>query len=353
MVGLYQEVMNCGLHRPDEATNIGRKKDLNGTKALVTGSAGFIGSHFVEELVRQGCKVRAFVRYNAQNDWGWLQTLPCLKDIEIHAGDVRDYDSVRDAVRGVEFVFHLAALIGIPYSYISPLAYIKTNVEGTYNLLQAAREEGVQRVVHTSTSEVYGTARYVPINEEHPVQAQSPYAATKIAADQLALSFHRSFGLPVVVVRPFNTFGPRQSARAVIPTIITQLVSGSRTIRLGNVSPTRDFNYVRDTVSGILAVGLTDKAEGRVVNIGSGRETSIKELIEEIENVMGRKIEIEQEDVRIRPAHSEVERLLCDNRQAFELAGWTPRYTLEEGLRETIQWFQENSYLYKPGLYNI
>lgn len=326
---------------------------MSGANVLVTGSAGFIGSHLVEELVRQGYSVRAFVRYNARNDWGWLQTLPCLKDIEIHTGDVRDYDSVRNAVRGVEIIFHLAALIGIPYSYISPLAYIKTNVEGTYNLLQAAREEGVKRVVHTSTSEVYGTARYVPINEEHPLQAQSPYAATKIAADQLALSFHRSFGLPVVVVRPFNTFGPRQSARAVIPTIITQLLAGNRTIRLGNLSPTRDFNYVRDTVSGILAVGLAEKTEGWVVNIGGGRETSIKELVEQIEKLVGRKIEIDQEDARVRPAGSEVERLLCDNRRANELAGWTPRYSLEEGLRETIQWFKENFYLYKPGLYNV
>lgn len=322
-------------------------------KILVTGSAGFIGSHLVEELVRQGYKVKAFVRYNARNDWGWLQTVPCLKNIEIHTGDIRDYDSVRNAVRGVEVIFHLAALIGIPYSYISPLAYIKTNVESTYNILQAAREEGVQRVVHTSTSEVYGTARYVPINEEHPLQAQSPYAATKIAADQLALSFHRSFGLPVVVVRPFNTFGPRQSARAVIPTIITQVLAGNRTIRLGNLNPTRDFNYVRDTVSGMLAVGLSERTVGQVVNIGSGRETSIKDLVEQIENIMGREISIEQEDARVRPAPSEVDRLLCDNRRAYELAGWSPRYTLEEGLRETIQWFRENLYLYKPDLYNI
>ncbi|SHJ53156.1 NAD-dependent 4,6-dehydratase LegB [Desulfofundulus thermosubterraneus] len=322
-------------------------------KILVTGSAGFIGSHLVEELVRQGYNVRAFVRYNARNDWSWLQTVPCLKDIEIYTGDVRDYDSVRNAVRGVEVIFHLAALIGIPYSYISPLAYIKTNVEGTYNILQAAREEGVQRVVHTSTSEVYGTARYVPINEEHPLQAQSPYAATKIAADQLALSFHRSFGLPVVVVRPFNTFGPRQSARAVIPTIITQVLAGNRTVRLGNLNPTRDFNYIRDTVSGMITVGLSERTVGQVVNIGSGRETSIKDLVEQIENIMGREINIEQEDARVRPAHSEVDRLLCDNRRAYELAGWSPRYTLEEGLRETIQWFRENLYLYKPDLYNV
>ncbi|MEW5898335.1 MAG: NAD-dependent 4,6-dehydratase LegB [Bacillota bacterium] len=322
-------------------------------KCLVTGAAGFIGSHLVEELVAQGYRVRAFVRYNARNDWGWLQALPCLGDVEVHAGDIRDYDSVKNAIRGVDVIFHLAALIGIPYSYLSPLAYIKTNIEGTYNILQAAWEEGVSRVVHTSTSEVYGTARYVPINEEHPLQAQSPYAATKIAADQLALSFHRSFDLQVVVVRPFNTFGPRQSARAVIPTIITQVLAGNRTIRLGNLSPTRDFNYVRDTVSGILAVGLSERTVGQVVNIGSGRETSIKDLVEQIENIMEREISIEQEDARVRPAPSEVDRLLCDNRRAYELAGWSPRYTLEEGLRETIQWFRENLYLYKPDLYNV
>ncbi|SFQ96901.1 NAD-dependent 4,6-dehydratase LegB [Desulfoscipio geothermicus] len=322
-------------------------------KILVTGAAGFIGSHLVEELVKQGNYVRALVRYNSRNEWGWLQTLPCLTDIEIHTGDIRDYDSVRNAVRDVEVVFHLAALIGIPYSYISPLAYIKTNIEGTYNILQAAREEGVRRVVHTSTSEVYGTARYVPINEEHPLQAQSPYAATKIAADQLALSFHRSFGLQVVVVRPFNTFGPRQSARAVIPTIITQVLAGARVIRLGNLNPTRDFNYVRDTVSGMITVGLSDRTLGQVVNVGSGREVSIGELVRHIENVVGRDIFVEQEEDRVRPVDSEVERLLCDNRRAYELSGWAPRYTLEEGLSETVDWLRENLYLYKPELYNV
>ncbi|NPV27615.1 MAG: SDR family NAD(P)-dependent oxidoreductase [Firmicutes bacterium] len=320
---------------------------------LVTGAAGFIGSHLVEELARQGYKIKAFVRYNSRNQWGWLETLPCLKEIEVCTGDIRDYDSVRNAVCGVDIIFHLAALIGIPYSYVSPLAYIKTNVEGTYNILQAAREEGVKRVVHTSTSEVYGTARYVPIDEEHPLQAQSPYAASKIAADQLALSYHRSFGLPVVVVRPFNTFGPRQSARAVIPTIITQVLAGNRTIRLGNLNPTRDFNYVRDTVAGIVAVGLSEKAVGQVVNIGSGREISIKDLVEQIENIVGREISIEQEDERIRPVDSEVGRLVCDNRRAYELAGWSLRYTLDEGLQETIEWFEENLHFYKPGIYNM
>ncbi|MHB1419681.1 MAG: NAD-dependent 4,6-dehydratase LegB [Bacillota bacterium] len=321
-------------------------------KILVTGAAGFIGSHLVEELVSQGNNVRAFVHYNSRNEWGWLQALPCLKDIEVITGDMRDYDSVRNAVRGVELIYHLAALIGIPYSYISPLAYIKTNVEGTYNILQAAREEGVRQVVHTSTSEVYGSARYVPINEEHPLQSQSPYAATKIAADQLALSFHHSFGLPVVVVRPFNTFGPRQSARAIIPTIITQLLSGTRVIRLGNLNPTRDFNYVRDTVSGFIAIGLSDRTVGQVINVGSGQELSIGKLVQHIENLIGSHLIVEQEEVRTRPIDSEVERLLCDNRRAFELSGWSPRYTLEEGLSETVGWFKENLKLYKPELYN-
>lgn len=322
-------------------------------KILVTGAAGFIGSHLVEELVKQGHRVKAFVRYNARNDWGWLQCLPCISDIEICTGDIRDYDSVKHAMRGVEVVFHLAALVGIPYSYLTPLAYIKTNVEGTYNILQAAREEGVERVIHTSTSEVYGTALYVPIDEEHPLQAQSPYAASKIGADQLALSFHRSFGLPVVVVRPFNTFGPRQSARAIIPTIITQVLAGTQTIRLGNLHPTRDFNYVLDTVSGIITVGLAEGTVGQVVNLGSGREISIGELVLMVAKLFGKEIYIQQEEPRVRPPGSEVERLLCDNRKARRLTGWEPRYTLEEGLRETINWFRENLRLYKPDLYNV
>lgn len=322
-------------------------------KVLVTGAAGFIGSHLAEELLSRGHHVRALVRYNARNDWGWLQILPCLNDIEVCTGDVRDYDSVKRAVRGTDVIFHLAALIGIPYSYVTPLAYVKTNIEGTYNVVQAAREEGVRRVVHTSTSEVYGTARYVPIDEEHPLQAQSPYAASKIAADQMALSFYRSFGLPVVVVRPFNTFGPRQSARAVIPTIITQSLAGSGPLRLGNLTPTRDFNYIRDTVSGIIAVGLSERTVGHVVNIGSGREVSIKEVVETVEKITGSVVVIEQEEERVRPADSEVERLVCDNDKARQLAGWAPRYSLEKGLRETVAWFKENLHLYKSDLYNL
>lgn len=322
-------------------------------KILVTGAAGFIGSHLVEELVEQGYNVRAFVRYNSRGERGWLESSPCRDEVEIFFGDVRDYESVKRAARGVEAVFHLAALIGIPYSYDAPLAYIRTNVEGTYNVLRAALEEGVARVVHTSTSEVYGTARYVPIDEEHPVQAQSPYAATKIAADQLALSFHRSFGLPVVVVRPFNTYGPRQSARAVIPTIISQALAGVDPIRLGSLTPTRDFNYVRDTVCGMITVGLSEHAVGRVVNIGSGREISIGGLVELVAGIVGRKIEVAVEEDRIRPQGSEVERLVCDNRLARELAGWSPRYTLEEGLRDTVNWFKENLHLYRPAEYHV
>ncbi|MEW6172107.1 MAG: NAD-dependent 4,6-dehydratase LegB [Bacillota bacterium] len=322
-------------------------------KVLVTGAAGFIGSHLVEELVKRGYEVKAFVRYNARNDWGWLQTLPCLPKVEVCVGDIRDYDVVKEVVRGVDVVFHLAALIGIPYSYVSPLAYVKTNVEGTYNILQAAREEGVGRVVHTSTSEVYGTARYVPIDEEHPLQAQSPYAASKIAADQLALSYYRSFGLPVVVARPFNTFGPRQSARAVIPTIITQSIRGEKTLHLGSLSPTRDFNYVRDTVSGILAVGFSERTVGEVVNIGAGRENSIKEIVEMVADITGLRFSVEEEKKRIRPTNSEVGRLVCANNKARKLTGWALQYSLEEGLRETVDWFRENLHLYKADFYNV
>ncbi|MDI6710302.1 MAG: NAD-dependent 4,6-dehydratase LegB [Bacillota bacterium] len=322
------------------------------TQVLVTGAGGFIGSHLVEALVDKGYKVRAFVRYNARNDWGWLENVPCRREVEVYTGDIRDYDSVRDAMRGVETVFHLAALIGIPYSYRSPQAYIRTNVEGTYNILQAAREEGV-RVIHTSTSEVYGTARYIPIDEEHPLQAQSPYAATKIAADQLALSFHRSFGLPVVVVRPFNTYGPRQSARAVIPTIITQALAGRFPVRLGNLAPTRDLNFVRDTVEGFITVGLSENTVGEVVNLATGREISIADLVQTIGRVMGIEIPVQGDAVRVRPERSEVGRLCGDNRKAWELTGWTPRYSLEEGLRSTADWFRDNRHLYKADLYNV
>jgi NAD dependent epimerase/dehydratase len=328
-------------------------KGVTGLKILVTGAAGFIGSHLTEYLVEQGHEVRALVRYNSRNDRGWLENSTLKEKIEFHAGDIRDYDSVEEAVKGTDVVFHLAALIGIPYSYISPLAYIRTNVEGTYNVVQAARKHGAGRVVHTSTSEIYGTAQYVPIDEKHPVNPQSPYAASKSGADQLALSYYRSFGLPVTVVRPFNTFGPRQSARAVIPTIITQILSGARTLRLGSLSPTRDMNLVHDTVEGFVKAGLHEKTAGEIVNLGSGKEISIGDLAVLIAEKCGAKIEFEKDAGRVRPEKSEVERLLCNASKARELAGWASRFTLEQGLEETIAWFKGNTGLYKPDIYNV
>lgn len=322
-------------------------------KAIVTGAAGFIGSHLCEYLIEKDIEVKAFVRYNSRNNWGWLEESPYKEKIEVYTGDIRDYDSVKDAVKNVDVVFHLAALIGIPYSYVSPLAYIKTNVEGTYNVLQAARELNIQRVIHTSTSEVYGTAQYVPIDEKHPVNPQSPYAATKSAADQLAISFYRSFDLPVTVIRPFNTFGPRQSARAVIPTIITQLLSGKSKIKLGNTKSTRDMNYVINTCSGFHKVGLHKEAIGEVINLGYGKEISIDDLAKTIAKILNKDIEIEVDKERLRPEKSEVDRLLCDFTKAKKLTGWNPEFSLEEGLKETIKWFKEHNKLYKPDIYNV
>jgi len=322
-------------------------------RILVTGAGGFIGSHLTERLVQEGHDVRAFIRYNSQGRWGWLEESPCKDQIEVYMGDIRDLDSVRGAVKGVDIIFHLAALIGIPYSYKSPLAYIRTNIEGTYNVLEAALKEGCRRVIHTSTSEVYGTAQYVPIDEAHPLHAQSPYAATKIAADQLALSYYRSFDLPVVVARPFNTYGPRQSARAIIPTVITQVLSGVHEIKLGNLSPTRDFNYVEDTVSGFLAVAFSERVEGEVINIGSGVEISIGNLVQLIGKITGIEIRVKQEEQRVRPDKSEVERLLCDNSKIKKLSDWEPKYSLETGLKETMEWLKNNLHKYKPGIYNL
>ncbi|ADD01785.1 NAD-dependent epimerase/dehydratase [Thermoanaerobacter italicus Ab9] len=326
---------------------------IEGKKVLVTGAGGFIGSHLVERLIERGAEVRAFVRYNSKNNWGWLETSPYKDEIEIYTGDIRDYDSVKDSMKGIEIVFHLAALIGIPYSYISPLAYIKTNVEGTYNVLQSARELGVERVIHTSTSEVYGTAKYVPIDESHPLQPQSPYSATKISADNIALSFYNAFNLPVTIVRPFNTYGPRQSARAVIPTIITQIMSGKKQIKLGNLRPTRDMNYVIDTVNGFIKIAECDELLGEITNIGSGKEISIGDLARLISQLMGVKIEIEQEEQRFRPEKSEVERLLCDNTKMKKFTDWEPQYTLEEGLIQTINWMKTHLNMYKPEVYNV
>ncbi len=335
--------------------------NLQGKRILVTGADGFIGSHLTEHLVRSGLQVRAFVLYNSFNSWGWLdESESAVKDsLDVFAGDIRDPHGVRAAMQGCDVVMHLAALIAIPYSYHSPDTYVDTNVKGTLNVVQAARELDVQRVVHTSTSEVYGTARFVPITEEHPLQGQSPYSASKIGADQIAQSFHLSFGTPVAVIRPFNTYGPRQSARAVIPTIITQIATGARQIRLGAIYPTRDFNFVRDTVRGFVAVAESDAAVGGVINIGSNHEISIGDTAALIARLMGRSIEIQSDDQRMRPGSSEVERLWADNRRALELTGWTPEYAglpgLERGLRETIAWFSEPAHLarYKTGRYNI
>ena len=330
-------------------------------KVLVTGADGFIGSHLTEALVRAGHDVRAFALYNSFNSWGWLDH--CAPDVaakfEVFTGDIRDPNGVRKSMEGCDAVLHLAALIAIPYSYHSPDTYIDTNVKGTLNVLQAARDNGVTRLVHTSTSEVYGTARYVPITEEHPLQGQSPYSASKIAADQLVYSFYASFGLPVTTVRPFNTYGPRQSARAVIPTIITQIANGAETIQLGAISPTRDFNYVSDTVKGFLAALDSDQALGEVVNIGSNYEISIGETAELIGEAMEADVSIETDEQRIRPANSEVERLWADNSRAKELFGWEPEFSGRDGFRRglkiTAEWFgnPENLSRYKADIYNV
>jgi dTDP-glucose 4,6-dehydratase len=329
-------------------------------KILVTGADGFIGSHLTEALVRSGHRVRAFVLYNSFNSWGWLDH--CGSDVrggfEVFAGDVRDPYGIKEAMKGCDAVLHLAALIAIPYSYHSPDTYIDTNVKGTLNVLQAARELGVGRVVHTSTSEVYGTARFVPITEDHPLQGQSPYSATKIAADQLAYSFFASFGLPVVTVRPFNTYGPRQSARAVIPTIVTQIASGTRHIRLGAVSPTRDFNFVQDTVSGFIAALNSQGGLGEVINIGSNFEISIGDTAQLIAEAMGVDIEIVTDEDRLRPPNSEVERLWAANSKAKQLLGWQPTFGGRDGFRRglelTAEWFRqpENLRAYKADIYN-
>ena len=332
-----------------------------GSKILVTGADGFIGSHLTEALVRAGHKVRSFVLYNSFNSWGWLDR--CAADVkggfEVFAGDIRDPHGVREAMKGCDAVLHLAALIAIPYSYHSPDTYVDTNIKGTLNVVQAARELGVGKVVHTSTSEVYGTARFVPITEDHPLQGQSPYSASKIGADQIAMSFYNSFNTPVVTLRPFNTYGPRQSARAVIPTIITQIASGSRSIKLGAVHPTRDFSFISDTVAAFIAALESDKVIGEVINIGTNFEISIRDAAIAIAQVMDANIDIISDEQRLRPIRSEVERLLSSNDKAKKLLSWRPRYGGSEGFRrglaETVDWFTkpENLCTYKTNIYNL
>lgn len=321
-------------------------------RVLVTGAGGFIGSHLVERLVELGARTRALVRYTSSGNWGWLDRSPLKDDMEVVLGDIRDRDSVRRAVKNVDHVFHLAALIGIPYSYHAPDSYVQTNITGTLNVLQTALDNDVERVVHTSTSEVYGTAQYVPIDEKHPLQGQSPYSASKIGADKLAESFNLSFSLPVVTVRPFNTYGPRQSARAIIPTVITQCLTGN-TVRLGNLSPTRDLNYVSDTVNGFLMAAESEQAIGRTVNLGGGQEISIGNLAKRIAQLIEREITIVSDEQRIRPKGSEVERLLADNRLANELIGWQPTTSLDQGLKNTITWVSENLNAFRPGRYAV
>lgn len=324
-------------------------------KVLVTGADGFIGSHLVEMLVAQGYQVRALVQYNSFNHWGWLDDVTCRNELDVVAGDVRDPAFCRSLMQGIDIVFHLAALIAIPYSYQAPDSYVDVNVKGTLNLCQAARECDVEMFIQTSTSEVYGSALYVPIDEKHPLQPQSPYSASKIAADAMAMSFYYAFGLPVVIARPFNTYGPRQSARAVIPTIITQIATGMKTIRLGDVSPTRDFNYVLDTCRGFLSLAECQDVVGQTINIGSNCEISIADTLDLIRELMQSDVIFEQDPARIRPANSEVQRLWCDNRKIVELTGFKPQFDLRQGLQATIEWFTQPEHLnrYKAGVYNV
>ena len=334
-----------------------RGMDLSGKRVLVTGADGFIGSHLTEVLVAQGCAVRAFVYYNSFNSWGWLDTLPDeqRRELDVFAGDIRDGNGVRKAMVDIDVVLHLAALIGIPFSYHSPDAYVDTNVKGTLNVLMAARDRDIERVLVTSTSEVYGTARYVPIDESHPMQGQSPYSATKIGADRIAESFYRAFDLPVVIARPFNTYGPRQSARAIIPTVITQLLSGSQEIRIGAFTPTRDFTFVGDTARGLAALAACPAAVGREVNLGSGAEIAVGRLAELLIELVNPAARLVGDEQRLRPEKSEVDRLLCDPGLARELTGWHAEVPLREGLRRTVEWFRDEANLgrYKADIYNV
>jgi len=324
-------------------------------KVLVTGADGFIGSHLTEYLLREGYDVRALSQYNSFNNWGWLEDVATLSDVEVVNGDVRDPHYCKHITKDVDIIFHLAALIAIPYSYVAPDSYVDTNVKGTLNICQAALENGVKRVIHTSTSEVYGTAQYVPIDEKHPLQPQSPYSASKIGADAMAMSFYNAFDLPLTTARPFNTYGPRQSARAVIPTIISQIASGMKQIQLGDVTPTRDFNYVLDTCRGFLALARSDATIGETVNIGSNFEISVLDTLNLIREIMGSDVEFMFDEQRTRPGKSEVFRLWCDNTKIRELTGFEPEYTIRRGLEETVDWFTKPANLakYKANIYNV
>ena len=326
---------------------------MSTNKILITGATGFIGSHLTEYLVEKGFSIVAFDRYNSNNDWGWLENSKYKNDFQVILGDIRDYDSVSKAMDGCEAVFHLAALIGIPYSYVSPLAYIRTNIEGTYNVLESAKNLNLEQVLITSTSETYGTAQYVPIDEKHPLVGQSPYSASKIAADQLAISYFKSFELAVKIVRPFNTYGPRQSARAVIPTVISQLLNGKTEIELGSLSPTRDLTFVKDTCLGFLEIYNSDSLYGGATNIGMNSEISIGDLAKQIAQLMNVDLTIHTDEKRIRPENSEVERLVCNNEKLVKASSWKPEYDLKKGLSETIAWFKENNQLFKSGLYHV
>ena len=329
--------------------------NLNKKKVLITGADGFIGSHLTEMLVKEGCDVKALSQYNSFNNWGWLEDIDCKKDIEVFCGDIRDPHYIKKITKGIDVIFHLASLIAIPYSYNAPDSYIDTNIKGTLNICQAGLENNVEKIIHTSTSEVYGTAKYVPIDELHPLQPQSPYSASKISADAMAESFYRSFNLPVTIARPFNTYGPRQSARAVIPTIITQILNNYPFIKLGDISPTRDLNYVEDTCLGFKLIAQCDQAIGETINIGSNFEISIGDVFNLIKKIMNSNVELTLDQMRIRPEKSEVNRLWCDNRKIEKLCNFKPNNTIEQGLTKTIEWFRKKDNLlkYKADIYNV
>ena len=329
--------------------------NLKGKKVLVTGAEGFIGSHLTERLVELGADVTALVQYNSFNNWGWIDTFDkdILDSIKVETGDIRELDGMNRIIKGQEVVMHLAALIAIPYSYLSPMAYVRTNIEGTTNVLEACRTHDVQKIVHTSTSETYGTALYVPIDEKHPMQGQSPYSASKIGADKMAESFYKSFNMPIATIRPFNTYGPRQSARAVIPTIISQILAGKKEIKLGSLTPTRDFNYVKDTAEAFIKIAECDNTIGEVINAGSNYEITIGDTVKKIIDIIGQDVKILCDDERLRPENSEVNRLWADNKKIKELTGWTPNFSIDRGLEETVKWIKDNMDKFKTDIYNV